>query len=144
MTDEKILLIMPRLNKHLLSRDVAIVNGYLKNVDEEHFMTLQSFNFKSPITGLILSWILGAFGGGAFYAKRTGFGIAQILFTVLYFFSAFLYIYQVGEEPSTLISALFPISLIAMWILYVISLICVWRWVKKYNFNKLMEILPSL
>ena len=79
MTDERLILLSQRFSKHLTPHDTAIICDYLKNAKDEDFITLQTMELKSPTIGLVLAWFLGAFGGGAFYVKKTGFGIAQII-----------------------------------------------------------------
>lgn len=143
MTNEQLILTSQRFSKYLTSRDAAVANGYLEKVKEENFQTLYSIKFKTPMTGLILGWFLGAFGGGAFYAKKTGYGILQIIVILLYILSSIpvlLYPAEVGDWGVILMVG----AIITMWVLYIIGLACVWKWVKKYNFQKLMEILPLL
>lgn len=144
MTKEQLILISQRLNKYLTSRDAAVANGYLEKIKEENVQTLYSIKFRSPMTGLILGWFLGAFGGGAFYAKRTGYGIIQLIATLLYFFSAFPAILLMEDGDFGFLAVLMGVAALTMWTLYIIGLACVWKWVKKYNFQKLMEVLPLL
>lgn len=144
MTNEQLILTSQRFSKYLTSRDAAIANGYLEKVKEENFQTLYSIKFKSPMTGLILGWFLGAFGGGAFYAKKTGYGIIQIITILLYIISFIPAALLLEEGDFGFLAILMVAAALTMWILYIIGLACVWKWVKKYNFQKLMEILPLL
>lgn len=146
MTNEQLILNSQRFSKYLTSRDAAVANGYLEKVKEENFLTLQTIKFKSPMTGLILGWFLGAFGGGAFYAKKIGFGTAQVIAFLLYIACMVLSmtLFANGSIDFETYSLLLACSAPIMWILYIIGLACVWKWVKKYNFQKLMEILPLL
>ena len=96
------------------------------------------------MTGLILGWFLGAFGGGAFYAKKTGYGIIQIITILLYIISFIPAALLLEEGDFGFLAILMVAAALTMWILYIIGLACVWKWVKKYNFQKLMEILPLL
>lgn len=144
MTNEQLILASQRFSKYLTSRDAAVANGYLEKVKEENFQTLYSIKFKNPMTGLILGWFLGAFGGGAFYAKKTGYGIIQIIAILLYIISFIPAALLLEEEDFGFLAILMVAAALTMWILYIIGLACVWKWVKKYNFQKLMEILPLL
>ena len=144
MTDERLILLSQRFSKHLTPHDTAIICDYLKNAKDEDFITLQTMELKSPTIGLVLAWFLGAFGGGAFYVKKTGFGIAQIIVWVTYIISYIWVILEEENEDFGVRYVLLMFSILCFLCLIIISLVCVVKWVKKYNFQKLMEILSLL
>lgn len=144
MTDERLILITQRLSKHLTTQDTAVVSGYLKNISDDAFMTLQSVELKSPVIGIVLAWFLGAFGGGAFYAKKIGLGITQIISWSLYLFFTFYSLPEQINNDFGVRSTFLLVSTIILLGLFFVCLACVGKWVKKYNFQKIMEILPLL
>lgn len=144
MTDERLILLSQRLSKHLTPHDTVILSDYLKNAKDEAFITLQTVELKSPTIGLVLAWLLGAFGGGAFYAKKIGFGIAQIIAWLTYMISYIWVTLEEGNEDFVVGYILLLLSVLCLLCLIIVSLACVGKWVKKYNFQKIMEILPLL
>ena len=144
MTDERLILLSQRFSKHLIPHDNSIISDYLKKTKDEDFITLQTVELKSPTIGLVLAWFLGAFGGGAFYAKKIGFGIAQIIVWIIYMASYIWVLLEEGNEDFGVRYVLLLFSILCFLCLIIISLVYVAKWVKKYNFQKLMEILSLL
>ena len=144
MTDEKLIIVLNRFKKHLNSRDFAIVSEYLKKVNDDAFVCLQNIELKDPIIGIILAWSLGAFGGGAFYVKKIGYGIVQLLLYIFYFISMFGYFFESLGNDFGVCSIIFICLGICVFVMFLVSLICVVKWIKEYNYKKIMEILPLL
>ena len=51
----------------------------LEQVNENRANEIMSANFKSPMTMLIIAWLLGGWGVDRFMLGQTGLGVAKLL-----------------------------------------------------------------
>lgn len=57
----------------------GIIQAQLEKIDDKKFLSVQSANYKSPTTLLIVSIFLGGLGVDRFMLGQTGVGIGKIL-----------------------------------------------------------------
>lgn len=51
----------------------------IDNMPEEKLNALASVPLKSPMTTILLAWLLGGFGADRFYLDQTGLGVVKLL-----------------------------------------------------------------
>lgn len=131
------------LSKKLIASDVVKINNYIENIDEETLFTLLSVKLKTPLVGLLLSWFLGPYGVGAFYAGKRKFGIIQLVLLISYIVLAVLYVIFVLPLESFIASLMLVVLSTMILLFYIYGLIYTWIWVKQNNYNILMNILQG-
>ena len=144
MTDEKRFLLLNIYKKHLNSPALAVVSEYQKKIDDDSYEHLLKVKLKDPIIGIVLAWFLGAFGAGAFYVKKIGYGVVQLLLYILYFISLFGYLFEGLSNDFGVYTIIFACLLLAFLVTFFVSVFSIVKWIKEYNYKKLMEILPLL
>ena len=65
--------------KYFESHHLAQIRERLLMMDESKWVLIQSIPLKDPLTSLMLSIFLGAYGIDRFYIGDTGIGIAKLL-----------------------------------------------------------------
>lgn len=58
---------------------IGIIQSQLEKIDDKKFLSVQSANYKSPTTLLIVSIFLGGLGVDRFMLGQTGAGIGKLL-----------------------------------------------------------------
>jgi TM2 domain-containing membrane protein YozV len=61
------------------SEKIGIIQSQLEKIDDKKFLSVQSANYKSPTTLLIVSIFLGGLGVDRFMLGQTGAGIGKLL-----------------------------------------------------------------
>lgn len=61
------------------SDKVGIINSQLEKIDDKKFLSIQSADYKSPTTLLIVSIFLGGLGVDRFMLGQTGLGVGKLL-----------------------------------------------------------------
>lgn len=150
MTDEKIFALIFQYQNQL-EEDLAIIIDLLRDKDDKCFSALQCCPLKDYKLGIVVSIFLGLLGGGAFYANKRDHGVIQLLLLLCYFFMVFLtkmdYMYNMGlinGDVEIIVACFVCYCLSISFILYIIGVINVKKWVKKYNCKKIMEYLSRL
>lgn len=168
MTDEKLFSLISKFQRDLNSHDLTIVTNFLRDKEDEHFLFLQTLSLKNPTIGIVFSWVFGYLGIGAFYANKMSFGIAQLVSYIAFigiymglplaygwnesqiydfwFGGYYNYDYTIwyGDYISKVEGLFLVVSLIAYIVFFVIGVVNAQKWVKEYNFKKIMEYLPKL
>ncbi len=156
MTNEKLFSLIAKYQSNLNSQDLAIVTNYLKDKEDEHFLSLHSFPLLNPIIGFIYSWFFPMFGIGAFYAKKTYFSVFQFISYVFFMCIYLGYPLYYGSDIDEIIDFwlsnrkigygyfFFSLSFTIYITLFLIGITNVQKWIKDYNFKKLIEYLISL
>ena len=135
MEQEKVNMFVMQHSKQFAPQDIMMVRQQLENMSDNQFMHIAAIDFKSPTTTLILAWFLGGFGVDAFYAKKTGFGIAKLLVWLVYVI--FYAIYAATFEDGY--AVVMGIVAIVMFVLFIVSIVNARKWTQQYNFNKFMQ-----
>ncbi len=139
MKQDKVNMFVIQHNKQFAVQDMMIVRQKLENMTENNFMHILTIDFKKPTTTIILAWLLSGFGAGAFYAKKIGFGVAQVLVYLFYMIFYVLYIADMYSSESEVYVVFMGIAAIVMLILFIVSVVNARKWTQQYNFNKFME-----
>lgn len=139
MEYDKVDVFVMQHNKQFSAQDMMIVRSKLEGMTENNFMQISNTEFKSPTTAIVLSWFLSEFGVGAFYVKKIGFGVAQILVWILYLIFYFAYFANMCSSEGEIYNVLMSIVAIAIFILFIVGIINARKWTQQYNFNKFME-----
>ncbi len=79
MEQSKVDLFISTMNEKLPADKMMAVRSQLEKLDDSKFPLLQSLNYKSPTTLLIISLFLGSLGIDRFMLGQTGLGIAKLL-----------------------------------------------------------------
>jgi hypothetical protein len=58
---------------------LGIINSQLEKIDDKKFLSVQSADYKSPTTLLLVSIFLGGIGVDRFMLGQTGMGIGKLL-----------------------------------------------------------------
>ena len=61
------------------SEKIGIIQSQLEKIDDKKLLTIQSVNYKSPNTLLIVSILLGGLGVDRFMLGQTGLGIGKLI-----------------------------------------------------------------
>ena len=61
------------------SEKIGILHSQLEKIDDKKFLSIQSADYKSPTTLLIVSIFLGGLGVDRFMLGQTGMGIGKLL-----------------------------------------------------------------
>ena len=59
--------------------NIGQIKSMLEQVNENRTNEIMSANFKSPMTMLIIAWLLGGWGVDRFMLGQTGLGVAKLL-----------------------------------------------------------------
>lgn len=79
MDQTKINMFIAGNNDKFPSDKIGIIQAQLEKIDDNKFLSVQSANYKSPTTLLIVSFFLGGLGIDRFMLGQTGAGIAKLL-----------------------------------------------------------------
>ena len=61
------------------SNKLGIIQSQLEKIDDRKFLMVQSANYQSPTTLLIISILLGSFGVDRFMLGQSGIGVGKLL-----------------------------------------------------------------
>ena len=79
MEESKVDMFMMINNSNFPSMSLPSIRQRLVSMPDDRFATVQSFQFKSPTTAIIISVLIGSLGIDRFYIGDTGLGIAKLL-----------------------------------------------------------------
>jgi len=79
MEENKIDLFMSTMSDKFPATNMMAVRSQLEKLEDSKFAFLQSLDYKSPTTLLIVSFFVGALGVDRFMLGQTGLGIAKLL-----------------------------------------------------------------
>ncbi len=135
MEQSKIDMFVMQHNKHIAAKDMMIIRQRLEQMNDDDFIRVSAISFKNPTITLVFAWFLGAFGVDGFYCGKIGLGVAKLLLWILYmiFYIIFLSTYE------DCLAIIFGIIAIAMFVLFLVSIINGAKWTRRYNFKKFME-----
>jgi TM2 domain-containing membrane protein YozV len=81
---------------------IGIIQSQLEKIDDKKFLSVQSANYKSPTTLLIVSIFLGGLGVDRFMLGQTGAGIGKLLtcggFWIWWFIDLFIIMNATKEK----------------------------------------------
>jgi TM2 domain-containing membrane protein YozV len=77
--ESKVDMFMMINNANFPNMALPSIRQRLLAMPDERFALVQSFQFKSPTTAIIISVLIGAMGIDRFYIGDTGLGIAKLL-----------------------------------------------------------------
>ncbi len=79
MEQSKIDMFIATTGNKFPAQKIGIVNAQLEKINDNKFLAIQSAQYKSPTTLLIISLFFGAFGVDRFMLGQTGMGIGKLL-----------------------------------------------------------------
>ncbi len=79
MEKSRIDLFVSTMNEKFESSKMIAIRSQLENLDDNRFALLQSLNYKSPTTVLIISILVGGLGIDRFMLGQTGLGVLKLL-----------------------------------------------------------------
>jgi hypothetical protein len=112
------------------------------------FYRISGSDWKNPTITLILALLAGAYGIGAFYVKKIGFGIAQVAVFIVYLMLAFGVgilsgLTESGEDLLgflIVVMVLFFGLMIAMIVMVIISAVKARSWTHECNMQKFTQL----
>ena len=143
MNSQNFALISMTLEGKLNKQDKFLALQRCENLDDSSISLLSTINFKSPLTGLLLHWLLGIFGGGRFYKGDIVHGVLYIVAFVIIFI-LFYAGAVVDEEDGD--EGLLGVSVILFLIYYIVLLVdfyFIYKGIQKDNWQKLATLLLS-
>ncbi len=139
MEQDRVNMFVMQHSKHFSAQDMMIVRQRLEDITEDRFMYILSLDFKSPTVAIVLSWFLSGFGVGAFYIKKIGFGIAQIIVYIMYIIFYIMFLFSANSSSEDIWGVLMGISGLVMVILFLVGVINARKWTQQYNFKKFID-----
>lgn len=79
MTQEQISQFIAANGDKFDQANIGQIKSMLEQVNENRANEIMSANFKSPMTMLIIAWLLGGWGVDRFMLGQTGLGVAKLL-----------------------------------------------------------------
>ena len=79
MDAQKVDMFMITSGKFFPQEKIIFIKERLLSMDERHWNTLVTLQFKDPTTALIISIFLGSLGIDRFYIGDTGLGVGKLL-----------------------------------------------------------------
>lgn len=79
MDAQKVDMFIATKSEYFPQDKLMLIRDKLLEMDEDKWITLMSIQFKSPTTALILSIVLGCYGGDRFYIGDTGIAIGKLI-----------------------------------------------------------------
>ena len=141
MNSQNLAFISMTLENKLAQQDKFLVLQQCENLDDDSVSLFSTLNLKSPLTGLLIHWLVGIFGGGRFYKGNIMQGILYIVASVVIFI---LFVCgavmkeESGDETLLGVSALF-------FLIYVIVLLAdyyfIYKGIQKDNLDKIQKFL---
>jgi len=127
--------------------DLPKVRAAVEQLPDSEFTRLATMDLRNPTITLVLALVLGAYGVGAFYVKKIGFGVAQIAIFAAYMFLAIGMgvLSGLAETEADVLVALIVVMVLffgllaAMLLMVIISAVKARQWTREYNIQKFNE-----
>lgn len=129
------------LNKGNYFPDSALlsIREKLMKCDDSYLSMLLSARFKNPMTGLILSLGLGAYGIDRFYLGQITIGVIKLLLTFSFFVCYIILSFQ--DDPNLVLVCLLFIQVVGIIVWYIVDIFKVSNEIKNYNYLYLLTLL---
>ena len=129
MNSQNLALVSMTLEGKLDKQDKFLALQRCENLDDNSISLLSTINFKSPLTGLLLHWLLGIFGGGRFYKGDIALGVLYLV--------AFVLVCVCAGYDEDLFNLVFLLYILA----YGVDFYLIYKGIQKDNFQKLQNFL---